>query len=383
MASARALRHTGNTDRFRTLGQMHPPRLSDAPLARRTLLLGAAGLGLAGCTADASAPSSTVTAATTVPASSTTTSLGSPTTTTIPSTTTAPPATSSTTTTPAAAPLPASAVWPLPPNDVEPMPKERAVRLVESLTAWGAGQSGAGPAAARAQAVGLTADVAGAVVAAAASFLGSAPEATSRVISAQFGGLTSDQASILVTYEQWTRDPKGQPVRGGSAADVRLDRRGSTWVVTALNAAAPGAAGSDPSRLMTAILGSQRIHLPPSAAADIAAGNLMPKPMQALLDLAGSFEIDVSIVHSAHPTNVFDTNRVSDHTRKRAVDVWAVNGQPVVATSTPTAIVDGFMRAAVDLGAYNVGGPRQLSGAAYFSDRTHSDHVHLGFNADT
>ena len=359
------------------------PDAPDAPFARRTLLLGAVGLGLAGCTAAPSGSSGATGADTSSGATS-----ASPSSTTTPSSTasTTPAATTSTSATSATAattPLPASAVWPVPSNDVEPVPKEHAVRLVESLTAWGAGQSGTGPATARVQAVGIPADRAGSVVAAAASFLASGSEATSRVISAQFGGLTSTQASILVTYEQWTRDEQGQPVRGGSAADVRLTRQGSTWAVTELNAAAPGAARPSPSSLTTALLGHQRIHLPPSAAADIAAGNLMPKPMQALLDLAGTYEIDVSIVHSAHPTNVFDTNRLSDHTRKRAVDVWAVNGQAVVATSTPTAIVDGFMRAAVDLGAYNVGGPRQLSGAAYFSDRTHSDHVHLGFNADT
>ena len=345
----------------------------DAPLARRSLLLGAAGLGLAACSTDAPGPSGTTTPST-PPATSTMTPTSTSATTS---------ATATTSASPAAAPVPASAVWPVPPTDVEPEPKERAARLVESLTAWASGQSGTGPAAARVQATGLPADRAASVVAAAASFLTAGPEATSRVISAQFGGLTSDQASILVTFEQWSRDAQGKPARGGSAADVRLARQGGTWAVTQLFAAAPGAAEPGPSSLITAILGHQRIHLPPSAAADVAAGNLMPKPMRALLDLAGTYEIDVSIVHSAHPTNVFATDRLSDHTRKRAVDVWAVNGQPVVAPATSTALVDGFMRAAVDLGAYNVGGPRQLSGAAYFSDRTHSDHVHLGFNADT
>jgi hypothetical protein len=37
------------------------------------------------------------------------------------------------------------------------------------------------------------------------------------------------------------------------------------------------------------------------------------------------------------------------------------------------------MRAAESLGSYNVGGPYQLSGAAFFSDQTHHDHVHAGF----
>jgi hypothetical protein len=32
-------------------------------------------------------------------------------------------------------------------------------------------------------------------------------------------------------------------------------------------------------------------------------------------------------------------------------------------------------------GAYNVGGPVRLTGKQYFSDRTHQDHVHVGFAA--
>lgn len=112
-------------------------------VGRRAVLLGAAGLGLAGCTTPTGSSSGTTTPST----SSATTSAGSSSTmatpptaiTTTPGTTTA-----ATSATPAAAPLPASAVWPVPPNDVEPVAKERAARIVESLTAWGAGQSGPG-----------------------------------------------------------------------------------------------------------------------------------------------------------------------------------------------------------------------------------------------
>ncbi len=368
---------------------MSDPRPADLHLGRRALLLGAAGLGLAACTTD---PGSSATGSsgsgpgTGSPSSSTTGATPRTTPSTTPSTTpTVEPSTppTSTTSSSAAAPLPASAVWPVPPNDVEPGAKQPGVRLVESLTAWRAGQSGPGPAAARAVGTGIPNDRAAAGAAAATSFLQAGDEATSRVISAQYGGLTADLASILVTYEQWSRSAQGAVVRGGSAADVRLSRGSGGWSVTELRAADPGPAQANPSALATAVLGHARIRLPPSAAADIAAGNLMPAPMRALLALAGSYEIDVSIVHSAHPTNVFETNRLSDHTRKRAFDVWAVDGQAVVAASTPTSLVDGFMRATVAAGAYNVGGPRQLSGAAYFSDRTHSDHVHVGFNADT
>ncbi|MEO7236855.1 MAG: hypothetical protein ABIW80_15970 [Lapillicoccus sp.] len=364
---------------------MSDPRPTEIHLGRRSLLFAAAGLGLAACTGDPRPVTSTATttlgpSGTTAGTPSTTSTTSATTPTTAPTTT---PVAPSTTTTAAATPLPASAVWPVPPGDVEPAAKQPGARLVESLTAWAPGQSGAGPAGDRVTATGIPADRAAALTAAAAPFLRAGDEATSRVISAQYGGLTADLASILVTYEQWSRTAQGQVVRGGSAADVRLSRQSGGWVVTELRPADPGPALANPSALVTEVLANSRIRLPPSAAADLAAGNLMPKPMRALLTLANTYDIDVSIVHSAHPTNVFETNRLSDHTRKRAFDVWAVNGQPVLGASTSASLVDGFMRATVAAGAYNVGGPRQLSGAAYFSDRTHSDHVHVGFNADT
>jgi hypothetical protein len=43
--------------------------------------------------------------------------------------------------------------------------------------------------------------------------------------------------------------------------------------------------------------------------------------------------------------------------------------------------VSDFMQAARSAGAYQVGGPVDLdgSGASYFADDTHQDHIHLGF----
>ena len=74
------------------------------------------------------------------------------------------------------------------------------------------------------------------------------------------------------------------------------------------------------------------------------------RPMQALLDLSRDYDIDVSIVFKPHPDDVFATDRLSDHSRRRAWDIWAVNGQAVIAESTPDALVDGFLRDAKDAG---------------------------------
>ena len=352
-----------------------PARPSGPSLVgRRTVLLGAAAVGLAGCT-EAATPADP----TTPPPS---TGIPSPSSSTSTTTTAAP---TPTTTTPA--PLPAGRVFPIAPNEPEPVAKERAVRLVEATSSWGPGGADPAQVAARLTAQGISGPRAAAFAAATAPFRGASTspssEATSGVIAVQYGGLTATTASLLVTFEQWTRDAAGAVVRGGAGADVRLTKEQGQWQVTEVFTATPLPPVQPVPALVQQVLSNQRIRLPPAAAADIAAGNLRPKPMQALLALARDYDIDVSIVFKPHPDNVFATDRLSDHTRRRAWDIWAVNGQAVIAESTPDALIDGFLRAAKDAGAYNLGGPRLLSGAGYFSDRTHRDHCHIAFNSDT
>lgn len=334
---------------------------------RRAVLLGAAALGVAGCTEAPTRPGGAPSSASTrIPEPS---SSSSP----------AP----STPTTPVPPPLPASRVYPIAPNEPEPVAKEKAVRLVEATSAWGPGGADAGPVTARLVAQGIAPDRAATFAGATAPFRGSGPEATSGVIAVQYGGLTATSASLLVTFEQWTRDAAGAVVRSGAGADVRLAKEAGQWQVTEVLAATPLPPVQPVPALVQQVLTHPKIRLPPAAAADIAAGNLRPKPMQALLALARDYDIDVSIVFKPHPDNVFATNRLSDHTRRRAWDAWAVNGQAVIAPSTPDALVDGFLRDAKAAGAYNLGGPRLLSGAGFFSDRTHRDHCHIAFDSDT
>ena len=104
----------------------------------------------------------------------------------------------------------------------------------------------------------------------------------------------------------------------------------------------------------------------------------------ALLQLAGSYRMYVSVVRSGHPLDVFGTSRPSDHPRGRAFDVWQIDGRPVVDPATPRSLVAAFMRDAAAAGSYNVGGPVLPGGGAtvnqFFSDDTHHDHVHVGFS---
>jgi hypothetical protein len=186
------------------------------------------------------------------------------------------------------------------------------------------------------------------------------------VFDAQYGGLLDTSASALV-------------VTSAGTFDVRLVQAAPRWRVTEIHPSQPGPAIGALSGSATRLLADARVILPPAALADVKSGLVHDTVLEALRALSQDHELTVSVMRSGHPLDVFGTTRPSDHPPGRAVDVWRIDGHPVVDPATPAALVDGVMRRAAALGAYNIGGPRQLSGPQFFSDRTHHDHVHLGF----
>lgn len=199
------------------------------------------------------------------------------------------------------------------------------------------------------------------------------------VIDAQYGGILSDSASVLVVCRQYTLT-NGKLTTGGTTVDVRLSRSGQTWRVTAMHPAQPGVVAKTLTAAARQVLANDRITLPPASAADIRSGSVHDTVLTAMLQLAQTYRIGISVIRSGHPQYVFGTTRVSDHPRGRAFDTWQINGRAVVDPSTPRTLITAFMRAAAAEGSYNVGGPYQLSGSTYFSDNTHHDHVHAGFS---
>ncbi|WP_445529672.1 hypothetical protein [Streptomyces cyslabdanicus] len=327
------------------------------PVGRRAVLLGMAGalLGAAGCTGAAREPK---------PGAA-----GSPAS---PSPTTSPSSTG--------APLPSTTPWRPTSAEIHPEVKRRAVELVEALGAWPSGRGGASAARARVAARGLPT----ALVAQAGPLRPSADEAVVQVVNAQYGGILADSASVLVVCRQWTRH--GGAVRaGGTTVDVRLARSRTGWTVTALHPARPGAPEASPPAGVRRVLADSRIVLPPAAQADLRSGQVHDNVVTAMLRLAGTYRMYVSVVRSGHPLDVFGTSRPSDHPRGRAFDVWRIDGHAVVDPATPRSLVERFMRDAAAAGSYNVGGPVLLAGGStpnqFFSDATHHDHVHIGFRA--
>ncbi|MCW2871134.1 hypothetical protein [Actinacidiphila oryziradicis] len=337
-------------------------------LDRRALLLGAGGLllGAAGCSGTPKTSAGPSPSTATAPASgSASTAASASASVTHPSSASSSPSG-----------LPATTAWSPNRDDVDPAVKLRAVQLVEAIGAWTAGRGGAAAAKRRVAALGASPSL----VDQAGALLPTADAAALQVVDAQYGGILADSASVLVVCRQWTPGHAG-----GTTIDVRLSRAQPRWKVTALHPARPGAALASVPSAARQVLADSRIVLPPAAQADIRSGNIHPSVLRAMLRLAGTYRMYISVVRSGHPLDVFGTNRPSDHPRGRAFDVWQIDGHAVVDPGTSRRLVESFMRDAAAAGSYNVGGPLRLSGSAtanqFFTDNTHHDHVHVGFAA--
>jgi hypothetical protein len=208
---------------------------------------------------------------------------------------------------------------------------------------------------------------------------GNGPRTALQVIDAQYGGILTDAASVLVVCRSW-RSASGQTQSGGATYDVRLSRFTNRWRVTAIHPSRPGPPAAQLSSAARAVIASQMIDLPPAARRDVVSGRVHDTVLTAMLRLSRSYRIGVSVVRSGHPIHVFGTDRLSDHPQGRAFDTWRIDGHLVIDPDTPRSLVTGYMEAAAAAGSYNVGGPYLLGSAPqYFSDDTHRDHVHAGF----
>lgn len=194
-----------------------------------------------------------------------------------------------------------------------------------------------------------------------------------QVTYTQYFGYLPPEASILVEA-----DFTGG---GGTTYDVRVSQTAAGWRAGSVTPAAPVTPTEDPGRLARRVLDSDRIVLPWAGRADIASGRVSDDVLRSMLAVAQHHRIGISVLISAHPVNVFGTDRRSNHPDGQAYDIGSIDGRLVVDPDT-AGLVRRVMRIAAETGAYQVGGPVDLDvgGSQYFSDLTHSDHVHVGFN---
>lgn len=293
--------------------------------------------------------------------------------------------------------LPDVAPWGAQEGEMQAELKTTATRLLEVAGTWDSAEGGSAAAVIARTGVGVqtssapvevSADpVEDPLVALESLAAAEADAATVAVTYPQLGGLGELDASVMVALQQQVLT--GSTIETRSATyDVRLHRgdAGVPWSVVAVYGG-PSPVTDEPNvptGPAAAVIDRDNIDLAGAAAGDVSGGLVDDSVMEVLLELAGSHTIGVSVMVTGHPWEVFGTERQSNHSRGRAMDIWSIDGLRVDDPRLPREVVTQVMLAAGAAGATEVGGPVDPNGAGpgYFSDALHADHVHVGLTPD-
>ena len=270
---------------------------------------------------------------------------------------------------------------PYAPVEGEPAPeaKKLAADVIQRLGTYGIGEGTAEAATQRLSQAGTPVPVDPA-----APILVPDAAAVVEIVYPQLGGLTDAEASVMVVFRQRLLED-GVERAVTRTADIRLSRpAGGAWAATAIasiggNPVTPVA----PTPAAEAVLRNERIDLPDSARWDIEAGRIDQKVLDLLARLAEQHELALTVLASGHPHNVFASGSVSNHTEGRGVDIWAVDGQPVVSMRAPGGPLESLVRQLLTEGVTELGSPWDLDGVgrgASFTNTVHQDHLHLAYD---
>ena len=219
-------------------------------------------------------------------------------------------------------------------------------------------------------------------------------QSTAEVIYPQLGGLVplgggATYASVMVVLRHRLLTSDGERRQATRTVDVRLRVVGGKWAVEELGSVGgvpvPRPRGLAPS--LARVLEDRRIVLPDSARWDLHAGKVDGRVVDVMADVSARSPYSVTVLRTGHPENVVDGlgDRSSNHFLGRAVDVWALDGVPVVQqrTQRDSAAYELLEQVIAPGPADEVGVPvgwdldgpvRQL-----FDNAVHDDHFHLGF----
>ncbi|RJK96297.1 hypothetical protein [Vallicoccus soli] len=339
-------------------------------LSRRAVLAAGLGLAVAGCSSDGAGGGS---AAPSAPAPGTPSAR--------PTATPPSPSPSAPAPSPTVA-LPSVEPWRPVGDEQRPEVKLAATAAVQALLAVPAGGGGAAAARARLDAAGVDPGL----LDGAGSLLPPSGPSVAQVVYPSYGGLLDDDASVITVVRQWWVQD-GEVAEREVIADVRLRRRSGGWRVREVRPAVAGAvdlARVEPAA--RAVLEAPSLQLPDPARQDVAR-LAVPELLALLTALGERHELQVVCLRSGHPREVYGTTRDSNHWRGRAVDIWAVDGVPVVTMEPDDRRLLAFLAEGRDLGATEIGSPADpdgpqegCRGRVFFANELHRDHVHFGFD---
>jgi hypothetical protein len=232
------------------------------------------------------------------------------------------------------------------------------------------------------------------------------------VVYPQLGGLhpspeTGEKtvaSSVMVVVDQYlSQDDPPDPAnaeRVRRCIDVRLRVKDDQWQWEGLGdvGGVPVERPNDLPEEAQLVLDHPDIDLPDSARWDIHEGIIDRELLRVMATMADVAPYGVTALKSGHPRNVFAKKYVSNHALGRAVDVWSIDGTPVVQQSarllgaedsghTPAHRMTEAILERTKIG--ELGSPWDLDGPATadrprtrsFTNTVHTDHLHVAFDA--
>lgn len=200
---------------------------------------------------------------------------------------------------------------------------------------------------------------------------------SAEVVYPQLSGLTATSLGAMVVVRQELESDSGNSTVT-RVLDIRLRRSGGPWSLDQIGSVG-GSETPEPASLSASareVLDNPGIELPDSARWDIYGGEVDSTLLGVLAEAGRKRGLSVTVLDSGHPPNVWETTRPSAHSTGLAVDIWAVDGVPVIEqrkTGSPAYELAASFAAG---GAAQLGSPWGL-GATGFTDDVHQDHIHL------
>jgi hypothetical protein len=117
---------------------------------------------------------------------------------------------------------------------------------------------------------------------------------------------------------------------------------------------------------------------------DYPSAQLDRRVRELLTAIATHHRIRVSCIRTGHSWYVKGTDRVSNHTVWRAVDVDQVDGHPVSPSNAAARELARWIgQGSAGVWPSEVGSPWAFGARPWFTDPGHQDHVHVGFPGPT
>ena len=128
------------------------------------------------------------------------------------------------------------------------------------------------------------------------------------------------------------------------------------------------------------LIHNHRVTLDADGIADLRAGRIDPRVVSVLEELSRKHTITVSAMCSDHP-RLTAGGSVSNHAFGRAVDIAAIDGQPVgPGNQAAKAIAQRLASLDPSIRPTEIGSPWALPGPAYFTDAAHQNHLHVAYD---